>query len=263
MSRKLATEARTALVTGASSGIGAATARALGELGWAVAIGARRIERLEEVASDVEKAGGRPFAHALDVTQPESIETFFAAAEGTLGPVDVVVSNAGAAIAGLLHELRVEELESEVATNLLGPMLVAHRALPSMLERKRGDLVFITSLNVVLPRPFQTGYTATKSGIEGLARALQMELEGTGVRTTIVRPGPTKTEFGWDWDRNLIKRILESWEHWGVLHHHHYLPAERVAEAVVTAVTAPAGTRLDVIQLNPEAPQEPGRARDD
>jgi NADP-dependent 3-hydroxy acid dehydrogenase YdfG len=263
VSGKLATEARTALVTGASSGIGAATARALGELGWAVAIGARRVERLEEVASDVEKAGGRPFAHALDVTQPGSIETFFAAAEGTLGPVDVVVSNAGAAVAGLLHELRVEELESEVATNLLGPMLVARRALPSMLEQKRGDLVFITSLNVVLPRPFQTGYTATKSGIEGLARALQMELEGTGVRTTIVRPGPTKTEFGWDWDRNLIKRILESWEHWGVLHHHHYLPAERVAEAVVTAVMAPAGARLDVIQLNPEAPKGARRARDE
>ncbi len=70
-------------------------------------------------------------------------------------------------------------------------------------------------------------------------------------------------ELGWDWDRNLIKQILESWEHWGVLQHHHYLPAERVAEAVVTAVMAPAGTRLDVIQLNPEAPKEARRARDE
>ncbi len=78
--RGSATEARTALVTGSSSGIGAATARALGELGWAVALGARRVERLEEVASEVAKAGGRPFAFALDVTQPDSIETVFAAA---------------------------------------------------------------------------------------------------------------------------------------------------------------------------------------
>lgn len=262
MSRTLGAETRTALVTGASSGIGAATACALGQLGWAVAIGARRIDRLEEVASEVEKAGGRPFAHELDVAQADSIEDFFAATERELGPIDVVVSNAGAAVAGLLHELRAEDLESEVTTNLLGPMWVARRALPSMLERRRGDLVFITSLNVVMPRTFQTGYTATKSGVEGLARALQMELEGTGVRTTIVRPGPTKTEFGWKWDPGLLKRILESWQHWGVLNHHHYLPAERVAEAVVTAVTAPAGTRLDVIQLNPEAPSEPIKARD-
>ncbi len=255
MSSRVHGEARTALVTGASSGIGAAVARALGALGWRVAIGARRMERLQEVATDVEKAGGQPFVHALDVLQPESIESFFAATEQALGPADVVVSNAGTAIAGTLQELSVEELQREVGTNLLGAMLVARRALPPLLQQGRGDLVFISSLNVVLPRPFQAAYTASKAGLEAMARTLQMELEGTGVRTTIVRPGPTKSEFGWSWAPELIKRIMASWEYWGVLHHHRYLPAERVAEAVVTAVTAPPESRVDLIQVNPQAPQ--------
>jgi NADP-dependent 3-hydroxy acid dehydrogenase YdfG len=247
-------EPRNAVVTGASSGIGAAIARALGGLGWSVAIGARRTDKLEDVAKDVERVGGRPFAHPLDVTSPDSIESFFDAAEGALGPVDVVVSNAGTAIPGLLQELSVEDLRTEIDTNLLGPMLVVRRALPGMLERERGDLVFVSSLNAVLPRPLQVGYTATKSGVEAMARTLRMELEGSGVRATIVRPGPTQTELGHDWNPELIRRILEAWESWGILRHHHYLPPESIADAVVAAVTAPAGTHLDLIQINPEAP---------
>ncbi|MHC4608527.1 MAG: SDR family NAD(P)-dependent oxidoreductase, partial [Planctomycetota bacterium] len=186
-------------------------------------------------------------------------EAFFAAAEAALGPLEVVVSNAGTALPGTLQEVGIDDLRTEISTNLLGPMLVARRALPAMIERRRGDLVFVTSLNAVVPRPLQVGYTATKAGVEAVARVLQMELEGTGVRSTIVRPGPSKTELGWDWEPGLVKQILRSWKHWGVLRHHNFLHPDSIAAAVVTAVTAPPGTHLDLIQVNPEGPlEEPG-----
>jgi NADP-dependent 3-hydroxy acid dehydrogenase YdfG len=246
------TAARTAVVTGASSGIGAAIARALGALGWTVALGARRTELLAEVATGVETAGGRGFAHALDVSDAASIEAFFAATEAALGPADVLVSNAGVGVPGLVHELAAADLERELRTNLLGPMWLTRRALPAMLERKRGDLVFVSSMNVVEPRPFQAGYTAGKAGLEGFAHVLRKDLEGTGVRATIVRPGATRSEFGFGWEPDILVRVLDSWKLWGYLRHMDMMDGEQVALAVVHAVTAPPGLNMDVIQVNPE-----------
>jgi len=245
-------ERRTAVVTGASSGIGAAIARALGALGWSVALGARRTEMLEEVARGVETAGGRPFAHTLDVTSEGGIEAFFTAAESALGTVDVLVSNAGIGLPGLLHEVPVANLERELRTNLLGPMLVARRALPAMLAAKRGDLVFISSMNVVEPRPFQLGYTAAKAGLEGMVQVLRRDLEGSGVRATIIRPGATRSEFGFGWEPDILMRVIDSWKAWGFMRHLDMMDGEQVALAVVHAVTAPAGLHMDVIQVNPE-----------
>ncbi len=246
--------ARVAAVTGASSGIGAATAVALGRLGWRVALGARRSERLAEVARRVEAAGGSALAAALDVTEPDSIDAFFAAAEAAFGAADVVVSNAGVCVPGLLHEVGEEDLAIELRTNLLGPALVVRRALPAMLARGSGDLVFVSSQNAVAPRPFQAGYSAAKAGVESLARVLAMELEGTGVRATIVRPGPTASEFGRGWKPETIRRVLAAWKHWGLQRHLRWLPPESVASAVVAAVTAPPGTHLDLLQVMPEGP---------
>ena len=188
---------RTALVTGASSGLGAAIARALGALGWSVAIGARRLDPLKDVAVQVEAAGGIAFAHVLDVSDLGSIEAFVAATEQRFGPIDTVVSNAGISTPGRLFELSVEDLRLEIDTNLLGPMLLTRLVLPSLIERRSGDLVFISSQNAVIPRPLQLGYTATKTGLEAMVRVLQMELEGSGVRATTVRPGSNPFEF-WD-----------------------------------------------------------------
>ena len=244
--------ARTAIVTGASSGIGAAIATALGALGWRVALGARRTDKLAEAADAVERAGGRAFVHALDVADAESIERFFAASEAALGPADVLVSNAGVGIPGLLHELGVAELEQELRINLLGPMLMARRALPAMLAARRGDLVFVSSMNVVEPRPFQVGYTAGKAGVEGMAQTLRRELEGTGVRAMIVRPGATRSEFGYGWSPDVLVPLLDAWKRWGMMRHLDMMDGEQVAAAVVAAVTAPPGMCMDVIQVTPE-----------
>ena len=247
---------RIALVTGASSGIGAAIAVALADCGYKVAIGARRSGPLEEVARQIEARGMEAFAQVLDVADGDSILAFYEAAEKALGPVDLVVSNAGTCRPGLLHETEDGDLELEVATNLLGPMLLARHAVRRMLaDERRGDIVFISSENAVVPRTFQSGYTATKMGVEGLARVLRMELEGTGIRSTIVRPGPTNSEFGRDWDVGLLHRLLASWKYWGVQRHLKWMPAESVAAAVVAVVSAPAGTHMDLVQVMPEGPR--------
>ncbi len=246
--------ARSALVTGASSGIGAATARAFGGLGWRVALGARRREPLEAVAKQVREAGGLAFAHPLDVASPDSVDRFFGAAEKEHGTADVVVSNAGQCIPGRLHELRPEQLESEVATNLLGAMYVARRAIPALLERGQGgDLVFISSDNARVPRPWQAAYSASKVGVEWLAKTLRMELEGTGIRAIIIRPGPTQTEFGRDWPPDTIRKVLEDWKRFGLQRDLAFMPAAEVARAVVVAVTTARGVHLDTIQIQPEA----------
>jgi NAD(P)-dependent dehydrogenase (short-subunit alcohol dehydrogenase family) len=249
---------RVAIVSGASSGIGEAIASALGARGFAVALGARRADKLAAVAKAIEKAGGRAFAHPLDLAEAASIDSFFDAVERALGPVDVLVNNAGVCVPGLLHEIDAEAFRSEIAINLVAPALLARRAIASLLARRsRGDLVFVSSENAVLPRPFQPGYTASKWGLEGLARTLRLELVGTGIRSTIVRPGPTfPTDFANGWDPALLKRMLETWKAMGIQRHLRWMPASSVAEAVATVVSAPPGTHFDVVQLGPEAPPE-------
>lgn len=230
---------RTVVVTGASSGIGAATAVAFGALGWPVALGARRLDRLEETARRIEDAGGRAFVHALDVSDEGSIDAFVGAAEKDLGHVDVLVSNAGMSRLNLLHDASPEDLRYEIAVNLTGPMLIARRVIPGMCARRAGDLVFVGSENAVRPRPYQPAYSAAKAGLEGLAAVLAMELEGTGVRSTLVRVGPTGSEFGASMETEVLHRALAAWKYWGVQRHLHWMPASAVAAAIVRTVQAP------------------------
>lgn len=245
---------RTAMVTGASSGIGREIAIELGRQGWPVAIGARRTDRLEETASEVRAGGGEPFAHELDVSDPKSIDTFFTAAETALGPLDVLVSNAATASPGWLDEVPVEQVKREVDTNLLGPILIARLAIKSMRPRQRGDLVFITSDATRHPRPRLTTYTATKAGLEGFAHCLSEELEGTGIRATTIRVGPTMSEFGFGWPMDVLTEIMEYWPRFGLSRHNGILDPSAIARAVVHAVTAPPGVHVDTVEVQPQAP---------
>ncbi len=246
---------RTAVVTGASSGLGADIALALGALGWRIAIGARRTDRLDEVARQVAKQGGEPFAHALDVSENASIERFFDAVEERFGPADVVVNNAGLSIPGRVHELSAEDIRYELTVNLVAPHLVCRRAIPPLLAKgKGGDLVFISSDAGRLPRPQQAPYSAAKAGLEVFSHALAMELEGTGIRCTIVRPGPAFSEYAASWPEGKIEELVEYWQHWGLQRHLGTMPSDAVARAVVVAVTSPPGVIFDTIEVQPEAP---------
>jgi NAD(P)-dependent dehydrogenase (short-subunit alcohol dehydrogenase family) len=249
---------RVALVTGASSGIGAATARALAAAGHAVALAARRTDRLAALAAEIAAAGGTASPHALDLADPASIDACFDAATRALGPIDVLVNNAGISTPALLHEVAPEAFAREIAVNLVGPGLLARRAIAALRAQDApGDLVFVSSENVIAPRPYQPGYTASKWGLEGLARTLKLECEGTGIRSTIVRPGPTfPTGFADGWEPAAVKRALETWSRLGIQRHLRWMPAESVAHAIVAVVAAPPGTHLDLVQLGPEAPPE-------
>ncbi len=230
---------RSAVVTGASAGIGAATALEFARQGWRVALGARRVERLEALARQIEAAGGTALAQRLDVVDPASIDAFCDGVEAAFGQVDVLVNNAGSNRSALVAEAHVEELRSDVEVNLLGAIWMTRRLLPAMLARRAGDVVFIGSDSALRPRPFQGAYAAAKAGLEAFARVVEMETEGSGVRSILVRVGPTGSEFGNQMPRERIPEILESWRYWGVFRNLHWMPAESVARAVVRTVSVP------------------------
>jgi NADP-dependent 3-hydroxy acid dehydrogenase YdfG len=247
---------RPAVVTGASSGIGAATALALSAAGFPVALGARRVDKLEDVAAQIREAGGEAVVHPLDLIDDASVEGFAKAVSEELGDIEVVVSNAGLVAPGVIAEVETERFGREIDVNLLGAHRLVRAFVPGMVERRRGDIVFVSSDVAVRARPFMSAYAAGKWGLEGLAHALQMELEGSGVRASIVRPGPTWSEMGSDWDPDEAASVLNQWVRFGLARHPHFLKASAIADAITTVVSAPRGVHLNLIEVSPEAPLE-------
>lgn len=245
---------RPAVVTGASSGIGAATAAALAAAGHPVALGARRTDRLEEVAAAIRVGGGEAVALPLDVTDDASVAAFAETAARELGDIEVVVSNAGAVAPGVVHEVGTARFGRELDVNLLGPHRLAHALVPGMVGRRRGDVVFVSSDVAVRARPYMSSYAAGKWGLEGMVHAMQMELEGTGVRASLVRPGPTWSEMGGDWDDEAAGEVLTQWVRFGLARHPHFLKPEAIANAIVSVVSAPRGVHLNLVEVSPEAP---------
>lgn len=247
---------RPAVVTGASSGIGAATALSLAAAGHPVALGARRVEKCEEVAVAIRDQGGEAVAHALDLHDSESVASFAKAVAADLGDIEVVVSNAGAVAPGTIHEVESERFAREIDLNLVGAQRLVRAFVPGMVERRRGDLVLVSSDVAVRARPFMSSYAAGKWGLEGMATAMQMELEGTGVRVSIVRPGPTWSEMGADWDVDEAANVLNAWVRFGLARHPHFLKPAAIADAITTVVSAPRGVHLNLVEVSPEAPLE-------
>ena len=247
---------RPAVVTGASSGIGAATALELSRAGHPVALGARRVERCEEVAAEIRAAGREALAHPLDLRDADSVKAFTEAVTRDLGEVEVVVSNAGAVAPGVVHEVDPERFAAEVDLNLVGAHRLVRAFVPGMVERRRGDVVFVSSDVAVRVRPFMSSYAAGKWGLEGMAQAMQLELEGTGVRASIVRPGPTWSEMGSDWDDAAAAEVLNQWVRFGLARHPHFLKPAAIAAAITSVVSAPRGVHLNLVEVSPEAPLE-------
>src|SRR5262249_35671136 len=167
----MATDSHTALITGASSGLGAAIALEMATRGWKLAIGARRLDRLTEMAEQA-RAQGAAQVHAaeLDVTDDASVERFFAASERAVGVADVIVNNAGMSRFHGLEETDSRSLRREVETNLIGPMIVTHRALaPLLAAGTAADVVMMSSDAARRPRPGQLAYGASKAGLENYA----------------------------------------------------------------------------------------------
>lgn len=245
---------RPAIVTGASSGIGQATALELAERGHPVVLGARRTDRCEATAAEIRERGGEALALPLDLLDPESVKSFAAAAEAELGPIEVLVSNAGDVRPIRVVEADPEEFVRQLTVNLTAAQRLVHHVVPAMLERRRGDVVFVTSEVAIRPRTHMAGYVASKAGLEGLANAMRMEMEGSGVRVGIVRPGPSSTEQGTTWDADTINEVVADWDHWGLLRHHGAMRPRDVAAAIAAMVSVPRGTQFALLEVQPEAP---------
>jgi NADP-dependent 3-hydroxy acid dehydrogenase YdfG len=173
---------RTALVTGASSGLGAAMAIEIAALGWKIAIGARRHDRLAETAEKARAAGAQEvYAGPLDVTDADSVDRFFEASEKAIGVADVIVNNAGGSTVQWVEETDARRLASEVKTNLIGPMLVTHRALaPLLAANSEGDVLMVSTTprsvrvrrsSPTAPRRPVSRTTPTRSACRSKARA--------------------------------------------------------------------------------------------
>lgn len=249
-------ERRPVALAGASSGIGASTAAALAAAGFPVAIGARRLDRLEKVAAQIREAGGEAVAYRLDVSDPASVAQFAAGAAADLGDIEVVVSNAGTIVPSPVLTADTDAIGRELDVNILGAHRLVRAFGPGMVERGRGDLVFISSDVVPNPRPGVAGYVSGKWGLEGLAHVLRMELEGTGVRVSLVRPGPTITEIAMEWGEQATIDVVTSWQRFGVGRHTGFVLPEHIASAVLAAVSMPRGTYLPLVEVEPEAPVE-------
>lgn len=250
-------EQRPTIVAGASSGIGAATAVELAAHGHPVALGARRVELLEELAGKIRADGGTAFAHRLDVTDQSSVEEFVAAAEAAIGPAEILVSGAGDIEFGLIQDMDPADFAHQVQIHLIGAHRMAHAVLPGMLERRRGDVVLISSDCAPAPRPWNGAYSAAKAGVEAMVTQLRMELEGTGIRASLVRPGPTVTGMGMNAAPEVVGPLLESWQTWGFARHPYMLRATDLARAVSAVVATPRGAHLVLVEVQPEAPLRP------
>jgi NADP-dependent 3-hydroxy acid dehydrogenase YdfG len=230
---------RTALVTGASSGIGEATVRSLAAAGFDVVAAARRLERCEEVAREV---GGR--ALQLDVADPESVARLAEA----LPDVSVVVNNAGGAL-GLepVAEANEEYWLQMYETNVLGVMRVTKALLPALERSGDGYIVVVGSVAGVEVYPGGAGYTAAKHAANAVARTLRLELLGKPIRVSEVAPGMVETEFSlvrFEGDRERADRVYEGTTP---------LRAEDVADAIAYVVTRPPHVDVDYLSVKPTA----------
>jgi short-subunit dehydrogenase len=218
-------QAASVIVTGASRGIGRAIAVAAGARGARVGLVARSADDLAAVGEEVERAGGQVSIAVADLTDRGELERAYATARGVLGPVDVLVNNAGIGCWGPFVEVSEDAADRVIALNLVAVLDLTRLVLPEMIGRRRGHIVNVGSVAGRLGVPFESIYSTTKFGLAGFTEAVAVEVAQFGVGVSMVNPGPVATAFGetsgWP---TATPRWLRP------------VAPERVADAVVAAV---------------------------
>jgi clavulanate-9-aldehyde reducatase len=239
-----ALDGRVAVVTGASSGIGEATVRALSEAGAAVALGARRADRLQALADSLD---GPCFVSEVDVSDEDQATRFVAGAAEQLGGLHILVNNAGVMLLGPVSDQTTDDWRRMVGVNLLGLLYCTHTALPLIAQNGGGDIINVSS---VAGRRADAGaavYNMTKFGVHAFSEALRQEALHVGVRVTTVAPGFVETELQGHNTNPLVRRTMErSREQIGEV-----LKAEDIAREIVHAVSLPSHVCLNEIVVRP------------
>jgi len=237
---------RTALVTGASRGIGRATALALAGAGARVALLARSADAIADLAADIEAlagaAGGGAVAVPCDLTDAAAVTDAASLASAALGGApDVLVNNAGAFIVAPIERLTPEEFRATLDTNLVAPFLLVRALVPAMRERGSGTIVTVGSIADRFTFPENGAYAASKYGLRAMHEVMRAELRGSGVRASLVSPGPVDTPL---WD------AIDPDARDGFTPRASMLSAEAVADAILYVATRPAAVNVDELRLS-------------
>ena len=235
------------MITGASSGFGAAAARAFAAENSKLLLGARRVDRLEKIADDAKNSGApEVHFHSLDVSKTSSVEEFVAWVRGKTGAVDVLINNAGGA-----HGVdpvatgKDEDWETMLQTNVLGLLRMTRAVLPLMLKNPGSSILNIGSIAGHVAYEGGAAYCAAKAGERKITEALRLELNGTGIRVGSIDPGLAETEFSIVRFKGDVARAKKVYE--GV----HPLTAADIAETLVWVASRPAHVNIDEILIKP------------
>jgi NADP-dependent 3-hydroxy acid dehydrogenase YdfG len=244
----------TALITGASGGIGAATALSLAAQGAQVALVARRKDRLDDIAERIRAAGGTALAIEADITDQAQAGAAVEQTVQTFGGLNTLVNNAGIMLLGPVESAPVEEWDRMLAINVQGLLYATHAALPHLLataagERASADIVNVSSLAGRVPIAGSAVYSLTKTGINAFSEALRQEVGGRHVRVSLVEPGPVATELF----THIRPEILEAGKE--AFANATLLQAEDIADTITFVVTRPAHVVMSEILVRPDGSQ--------
>ncbi len=237
---------KVALVTGASSGIGEATALALAQANMRVAVAGRRVERLTALVDRIIAAGGQAFAVPADVSIEAQARALIEQTHSHFGQLDVLVNNAGLMLQGMIDGADTEEWRRMIGVNLLGLMYVTHAALPVMKAQGAGHIVNLSSVAGRIANPRVAVYAATKFGVCAFSEALRREVKKDGIRVTVVEPGIVATELAEHITDAEAKEALKA-----RISTLTPLESEDVAAAILYALTQPARVNVNEILIRP------------
>jgi NADP-dependent 3-hydroxy acid dehydrogenase YdfG len=236
---------KTVLITGASSGIGEATARHLAGLGAQLMLGARRLDRLETLATELRRQGAAVQVRALDVTGLRDMHGFVDAAAEAFGRIDVLINNAGAMPLSRLDALKVDEWDRMIDVNIRGVLHGIATALPLMQARRAGQIINIASIGAHAVSPTAAVYCATKYAVWAISEGLRQEVGGD-IRVTVISPGVTTSELADSISDPVGKAEMQAFRQIAI-------PPEAIARAVAYAIAQPADVDVSEIIVRPTA----------
>lgn len=203
-------DGKTAIVTGASQGIGRETAKTLAQAGAGVVLAARSVGKLEALADEIRQSGGSAWPLALDLSQPEKVPEQLAAWPEGVSEPEIVVNNAGITRDGLFARMSIEQFEEVLRTNLTGSFVVAREFVRGMMRRRWGRIIFVSSVVGLMGNPGQANYAASKAGLMGMAKSLARELGSRSITVNVVAPGFIETAMTAELGDRARKQLSEA-----------------------------------------------------